>query len=42
MFRSRRRKLKILFGFAAAVLTAIAFGPAYRVRDFCLSIASFS
>lgn len=34
MFRSRRRKLKILFGFADALLTAVAFGLAYRVREF--------
>ena len=34
MFRSQRRKLKILFGFADALLTAIAFGLAHRVREF--------
>jgi exopolysaccharide biosynthesis polyprenyl glycosylphosphotransferase len=34
MFRSQRRKLKILFGFADALLTAAAFGLAYRVREF--------
>lgn len=34
MFRSQRRKLKILFGFADALLTAGAFGLAYRVREF--------
>jgi exopolysaccharide biosynthesis polyprenyl glycosylphosphotransferase len=34
MFRSRRRKLKILFGFADALLTTAAFGLAYRVREF--------
>lgn len=34
MFRSQRRKLKVLFGFADAVLTAAAFGFAYRVREF--------
>jgi exopolysaccharide biosynthesis polyprenyl glycosylphosphotransferase len=34
MFRSQRRKLKILFGFADALLTALAFGLAYRVREF--------
>lgn len=34
MFRSQRRKLKILFGFADALLTASAFGLCYRVREF--------
>ncbi len=34
MFQSRRRKLKILFGFADAILTAAAFLLAYRVREF--------
>ncbi len=34
MFRSQRRKLKILFGFADALLTSAAFGFAYRVREF--------
>jgi exopolysaccharide biosynthesis polyprenyl glycosylphosphotransferase len=34
MFRSQRRKLKILFGFADALLTAAAFVLAYRVREF--------
>ena len=34
MFRSQRRRLKVLFGFADALLTAIAFGLAYRVREF--------
>ncbi len=34
MFRSQRRKLKILFGFADSLLTAAAFGLAYRVREY--------
>ena len=34
MFQSRRRKLKILFGFADALLTAAAFAFAYRVREY--------
>jgi exopolysaccharide biosynthesis polyprenyl glycosylphosphotransferase len=34
MFRSQTRKLKILFGFADAVLTAIAFTLAYDVREY--------
>ncbi len=34
MFRSQRRKLKIMFGFADALLTSAAFGFAYRVREF--------
>lgn len=34
MFRSQRRRLKILFGFVDALLTAIAFGLAYRVREY--------
>lgn len=34
MFRSQRRKLKIFFGFADALLTAAAFGLAYRIREF--------
>jgi exopolysaccharide biosynthesis polyprenyl glycosylphosphotransferase len=33
MFRSQRRKLKISFGFADALITAAAFGLAYRVRE---------
>jgi len=34
MFRSRTRKLKILFGFADAFLTAAAFTLAYNVREY--------
>ena len=34
MFRSQTRKLKILFGFADAVLTAAAFTVAYKVREY--------
>jgi exopolysaccharide biosynthesis polyprenyl glycosylphosphotransferase len=34
MFRSQTRKLKILFGFADAVLTAAAFTLAYNVREY--------
>jgi exopolysaccharide biosynthesis polyprenyl glycosylphosphotransferase len=34
MFRSQRRKLKILFGFVDALLTAAAFGFAYWTRAF--------
>jgi exopolysaccharide biosynthesis polyprenyl glycosylphosphotransferase len=34
MFRSQTRKLKILFGFADAVLTAAAFTLAYKVREY--------
>ena len=34
MFRSQTRKLKILFGFADAVLTAAAFTLAYDVREY--------
>ncbi len=34
MFRSQTRKLKILFGFADAVLTAAAFTVAYNVREY--------
>jgi len=34
MFQSRRRKLKILFGFADAILTAAVFLLAYRVREY--------
>lgn len=34
MFQSRRRKLKILFGFADAFLTVCAFLLAYRVREY--------
>jgi hypothetical protein len=32
MFRSQRRKLKILFGFADSLLTAVAVGLACRVH----------
>jgi exopolysaccharide biosynthesis polyprenyl glycosylphosphotransferase len=34
MFRSQTRKLKILFGFVDAVLTAAAFTLAYNVREY--------
>src|SRR6185437_1646924 len=34
MFRSQTRKLKILFGFADAILTASAFTLAYNVRQY--------
>jgi exopolysaccharide biosynthesis polyprenyl glycosylphosphotransferase len=34
MFRSQTRKLKILFGFADAVLTVAAFTLAYNVREY--------
>jgi hypothetical protein len=34
VFRSQTRKLKILFGFADAVLTAVAFTFAYDVREY--------
>jgi exopolysaccharide biosynthesis polyprenyl glycosylphosphotransferase len=34
MFRSQKRKLKILFGFADAILTAAAFTLAYGVREY--------
>jgi exopolysaccharide biosynthesis polyprenyl glycosylphosphotransferase len=34
MFRSRTRKLKILFGFGDAILTAAAFTVAYGVREY--------
>ncbi|HWF09753.1 MAG TPA: sugar transferase [Bryobacteraceae bacterium] len=34
MFRSQKRKLKILFGLADAILTAAAFTLAYNVREY--------
>jgi exopolysaccharide biosynthesis polyprenyl glycosylphosphotransferase len=34
MFRSQTRKLKVLFGFADALLTAAAFSVAYSVREY--------
>ena len=34
MFRSQTRKLKIVFGFADAVLTAAAFTLACKVREY--------
>lgn len=34
MFRSQKRKLKIVFGFADAILTAAAFTLAYNVREY--------
>jgi exopolysaccharide biosynthesis polyprenyl glycosylphosphotransferase len=34
MFRSRTRKLKILFGFADGILTTAAFTVAYNIREY--------